>query len=1153
MPYRLAWFASLALLLSASLFAAPLRAAENEDPDADGRPGYRQQVMADGPVAYWTFEGDVSSRLANAVQVGQGEGDEQQTVCFIHGDVGFAQPSARPPHYPAMQAENVAVTFGGKGGYLRVADPGEQSLFDFGPGDALTLEAWVRADSVANEQQVYIVGKGRTGNQGFARDNQNYALRLRGEGGTARLSFLFRSADNRAGNRNDFHRWNSNEGFLPGDGAWHHVAVAYEFGKPESIRGYLDGRAVKGSWDYGGATEESPVVDDDELWIGSSMGGGAGSTFQGSIDEVAIYRKLVAPERLLARYDADLPDPREVELSDESVPTDAVLVEIHEGIASGDTWNFVAPAAIETFTQDVFAFTEMPQKYSRKGLQADRTSPFLVRARTKRELTPGKYELLLRSKSAARLYVDGRLVVENGFLNRNSSGHEAVPEATPPRREGIWPLAAGHQETEIEIELDKGEHVFRLEMIAGGKSLRPELGEVCIALSQGGGPFEILTAAGASPVSLTDPGWMAMSARLDRQYRAMEAAARRDIDPVLAAYWDKRHAIARKQIAATPGPEVPEVGKETPVHNEIDRFLGAKLEAAGVQPAELCDDYTFLRRATIDTIGVIPTPAELDAFLADQHPDRRARAIDRLLAHDGWADNWTGYWQDVLAENPGILKPMLNNTGPFRWWIHESLLDNKPMDRFVTELVMMEGSQYGGAPAGFAMATQNDVPMAAKAHVVAQAFLGQQMQCARCHDAPFHNFTQEQLFNVAAMLDQKPISLPKSSTVPVAEGGRAPLVEISLKPGDKIQPQWPFAELLDEDIALNELLARGDDPRERLAASITTAHNERFAQVLVNRMWKRYLGWGIVEPVDDWSDAEPSHGELLRWLARELVAHDYDVKHVARLILNSHAYQRAATAEGSQSKSPPERLFASPARRRMTAEQIVDSLYAAAGKTMDAETLSLDPEGRRPVTTFLNLGVPRRAWEFTSLSNERDRPALALPVSQSIVDLLLAYGWRDARPNPLTVREQSPTVLQPLALANGVVGARVARLSDDNALTGLALQEQTTGELIDDVYLRLLSREPDDVERDMFLELLGDGYSDRRVPGAKPIPKVNRHVTRVSWANHLSAEATRIMNEMERRVRAGDPPTPLLEKPWRERMEDMVWTLVNSPEFVFIP
>ncbi|MEY5012277.1 MAG: hypothetical protein RLZZ253_3416 [Verrucomicrobiota bacterium] len=126
-----------------------------------------------------------------------------------------------------------------------------------------------------------------------------------------------------------------------------------------------------------------------------------------------------------------------------------------------------------------------------------------------------------------------------------------------------------------------------------------------------------------------------------------------------------------------------------------------------------------------------------------------------------------GYWQDVLAENPNILNPTLNNTGPFRWWIHESLVDRKPADLMVTELLRMKGSERFGGPAGFGVASQNDVPMAAKGTVVAAAFLGVEMKCARCHDAPAHASKQEHLFQLAALLANKPLTVPKTSSVPM--------------------------------------------------------------------------------------------------------------------------------------------------------------------------------------------------------------------------------------------------------------------------------------------------------------------------------------------------------------------------------------------------
>src|SRR5690606_7210555 len=118
------------------------------------------------------------------------------------------------------------------------------------------------------------------------------------------------------------------------------------------------------------------------------------------------------------------------------------------------------------------------------------------------------------------------------------------------------------------------------------------------------------------------------------------------------------------------------------------------LQEAGVEAMPLVDDHAFLRRLSLDTIGVIPSPAMIAEFESFPAETRRARMIDRLLEHPGWADHWVGYWQDVLAENPGIIKPELNNSGPFRWYIHEAFQDNKAFDRFVTELVLMEGDRY---------------------------------------------------------------------------------------------------------------------------------------------------------------------------------------------------------------------------------------------------------------------------------------------------------------------------------------------------------------------------------------------------------------------------------------------------------------------------
>jgi Protein of unknown function (DUF1553)/Protein of unknown function (DUF1549) len=431
--------------------------------------------------------------------------------------------------------------------------------------------------------------------------------------------------------------------------------------------------------------------------------------------------------------------------------------------------------------------------------------------------------------------------------------------------------------------------------------------------------------------------------------------------------------------------------------------------------------------------------------------------------------------------------------------------------------------------------------MAAKANVLAKAFLAAEMKCARCHDAPFQPYEQKDLFGLAALLAGRPQAIPATSTVPRQPGGRVPAVSISLEAGEAVEPAWSLTDIAPEELP-EGLIPEKAPPRERLAALITSPTNRRFASVIVNRLWHRYLGYGFIEPVDNW-DGTPRERDpdLLADLARELLAHDYDLKHIARLIFRSRAYQARSGAGGAPA-------------RRMSAEQVLDSLFAAVGKPFRAEELCLDIDGRRPPSEFLNLGRPRRAWQLALPSNERDRPALTLPVVSSLTDTLLSFGWRAARPDPITVREESITPLQPAQLANGlVVEGRIARLSDDSAITELCLKDQPAEDLIRAVVLRVFSRPATDAEVARLVAYLGETYSDRVVPGAAPLPPMRPSARRVSWSNHLHPEATTIQEEEQRVVRRGDPPTSRLNSAFRERMEDIVWAFVNSPEFVFLP
>jgi hypothetical protein len=801
----------------------------------------------------------------------------------------------------------------------------------------------------------------------------------------------------------------------------------------------------------------------------------------------------------------------------------------------GDDATFakLPPEKTEEYSETAFAFSQLPAKFNERGIRIDRSRPFLVRAAAVVTLPSGENKLLLRALTGSRISIDGREIGKTAQLRRKGGDAEAVPDQLELQlMQEMHLLAPGHKESMATVQGDGTPHVVTLEAFVGGKGSRPEVGELTVSISHAGEPFRLLSPTQDAP-QFTDGGWRAFADAQRIRVAELEQTLRHNTAE--EAYWTKRHEIARAAVKPVEG-------------QSIDAFIAAGLKKAGAMPAPLSDDAAFIRRVHLDLTGELPTASEASAFLKDSSADKRAKLIDQLLQDRRWADRWTPYWQDVLAENPAMLKATLSNTGPFRWWIHDALVDNKPMDRFVTELVQMEGSAQYGGPAGFAVSSQNDLPMAAKAQIVSSAFMAMEMKCARCHDAPNHPFNQEDLFNLAAMLQRAPVKVPESSlTKGLSTNSR---VVVSLKAGQVVDAHWPFKDSPAEP--LRGIVRKPGDSREQLAAILTDPRNPRFAQVVVNRLWKELIGLGIVEPVDDWENSSPSHPELMAWLGHELVTHGYDLKHVARLILNSETYQRAVTAAGSKLTKEDERTFAAPARRRMRAEQLVDSLYQVAGKAPGCEMLTMDPEDRQPDKDHTNLGSPKKAWEFTGLSNERDRPALAKPRAQVVTDVLATFGWREARAEPRSARDHDANVLQPALLANGDLGARVVRLSDDHAVTALALQQQPVETLIDQVFLRVLSRRPSANEAARYTELLRPGY-EQRLTGAAALPPPRGSTKAVSWANHLNAAATKAILDVEKEVHAGDPATPRLQPAWRERMEDMLWSLIVSPEFIYLP
>lgn len=1203
-------------------------------------------------------------------------GTEESAPLIAVGNVVRDQAGPRPPEFPDFEANNTAIQLKGKGSRFEIKDPGPHSAFDFTNGDTITLESWVKVDVISPGQPVYIVGKGRTHSPHFARNNQNWSLRvIGGSAGLAHLSFLFASSPEPGGG-NTWHIWNSAASFHISTG-WHHVALSYEFGKPNTMRGWIDGVATEGVWGADGATTKAPAVDDDDIWIGSSQGGNAGNSLQGFLDGLAIHRRALTDEEMAKHFRrkngpqvvlpavAKMPDLGKI---DEG----KVLVQLNEGHADSHRWpnSLEAPKESSRWWGDAFLLPRVPVRYDDWGIRSSWAAPVLLRMAADVKLPEGSQRILLRTRGLARLWIDGELIAETKpAVGNDENGFDPVTPLAKPPHPGVR-VKGYHQQEVFGVAKGppkKANSRVVLELIVGGKNQRTDTGEVCVALeSANDDAFSILRATGRPGLPLTDAQVEPVLAEIESSLARFDDANRREASKSRDPFWQKRHAIAKEWVKKNPGPKPPREG------HPVDAFISAKIEntlaasastsdsakvfhgevlpvlrekcfrchgekdkgglklntreaalrggdsegpsiipgdpaaseliervrtadndlimpptgerltkeqitrleswirdgaewpSPPVDPGKLAktavtSDAAFLRRIYLDTIGLPPAPNEARSFLTDTDPDKRIKLIDRLLVDERCADHEMSDWLDVLAENPTLINASLNSTGPFRWFLYDALRDNKALDRMVSELLMMRGDAAHGGSAGFAQAAENDAPFAAKGHIVAAAFLGIELQCARCHDSPYHSTTQRDLFSLAAMLERKTVTVPKSSRVPAAffeKKARESLIRVTLKPDEPVTPAWPFAGVTGvvENADIGLLIENPKDSRERLAALITSPENRRFPRVMVNRIWKRLMGAGFVEPVQDWEGHDASHPELLDWLAAELRTADYDVRHIVRLIVTSEAYQREAGLESPASGGAGERFFNAPARRRLTAEQIVDSLHIAAGAAIDSEPMTFIHDGAKSLQARQDLGVPRRGWMFASLNNERDRPSLALPQAQTAVNVLEAFGWTGSRQKPIFGRDTEPNMLQPGILENGTLIQSLSRASWKSEIASLAVDAKSPEALLENLYLRFLSRIPLPSERDSFLPELKSGFEKRLTPPdqitepARPEP-----LRLVTWLNHVTPDANTIQQENENRVQRGPSPDPRLRPEWRETYEDIIWSLINDRDFVWMP
>lgn len=338
----------------------------------------------------------------------------------------------------------------------------------------------------------------------------------------------------------------------------------------------------------------------------------------------------------------------------------------------------------------------------------------------------------------------------------------------------------------------------------------------------------------------------------------------------------------------------------------IDRLLDAGMAEAKVTPPVAASDSAFLRRATLDVIGLLPTNEELDAFLADDSPDKRKQLIDRLLADDiGYADHWLTAWNDLLRNDYTGTGFITGGRKQITTWLYQSLRENKPYDMFVRELIAPKPEAAGFINGikwrGDVNASQTrDIQFSQN---VSQVFLGINMKCASCHDSFIDRWTLKEAYNLAAIFAESPLELNRCD-----------------KPtGEMATPKWIFPELGDVDPK-----APKAKRLEQLAGLMTHPENGRFARTLVNRIWERLMGRGIVHPVDA-MDTEPWNEDLLDYLAVRFAEDGHDLRKLIAFIMSSEAYQSETVI--LEAEPGEDYVYTGPIAKRMTAEQLIDSIW----------------------------------------------------------------------------------------------------------------------------------------------------------------------------------------------------------------------------------
>ena len=526
--------------------------------------------------------------------------------------------------------------------------------------------------------------------------------------------------------------------------------------------------------------------------------------------------------------------------------------------------------------------------------------------------------------------------------------------------------------------------------------------------------------------------------------------------------------------------------------NFIDELVFTKLKTLKINPSPVCDDATFIRRVMLDLLGLPPTAAEGEQFVADSFPNKRSVLIDSLLERPEFAEWWAMKWADLLR----IEEKTLDRKGVenFHAWLRDAFANHKPLDQLVREIVAGQGSTYEVPPANFYRALRTPFE---RSEAVGQLFLGVRLQCSKCHNHPFDRWTQDDYYswgNVFGRIDYKILENRRRDSNDKHEFDGEQIVFLNelgvAKDPRTNQPRSP------QFLGHATILQPRRDPLNGLAEWLTAAQHERFVQVLANRTWQQVMGRGIVDPIDDFRATNPpSNPELLQAISQYLVAQDlvaqdrveaehaaidqpaatatpdpktnpktnpggkpFDLRRLLRVILNSQTYQ--LSADFHESNQDDEANFSRSLVQRRSAEQLLDAI---------SQVLEIPLE-------FAGYPAGRRAAQLPGVTTTRGRDGSK---GNGDADQFLKLFGKPPRLQSCDCERSDETTLgQTFQLVSGSLINRFLT-KKENRLGTLLASNKTDREILSELYWTTLTRPPTADEYTATLRFLGQAV-DRR-------------------------------------------------------------------------